>query len=750
MGLSCLVVGVGELHSLVMSLFQQLVFSVSFVVLASGAENPVILGVDEQLSAKLRGELVVGELGCTACHDDMRGHKEGPRLAGVAKRVRRDYFIDYILKPHEVKPGTTMPDLLSKLPEGERQEAAVALADYLWVGQEDLKLEAIAEDAVARGKKVYHEVGCVACHNPEGEQFEGSSSLIGLEKKYSVKSLTEFLENPLESRPSGRMPDMRLSHWEAGDLANYLLRDQKEEGKPKAERKSSKLDGEAYFRKLGCAQCHEPEQARKDFATAFAKLDLSQECTSASYSLSPEQKEGLAKVKAAELPEKMPLASQVHLKMAQLNCFACHQRDELGGVADERDEFFTTTNLNLGEQARIPPSLTGVGVKLKPAALRRILISDGSVRPYMNTRMPRFGSENVEELVEWLGATDHAEEYEITRLEDKAAAMKAGHELVGEKNLACNACHTFFGEKSTTLNALDLTAMWERLQEGWFHRYMRNPQEFHSSTIMPSFWPNGKSVRPEILGGNADKQIDAIWQYLSKGQESRRPAGVRPDPIPYGPTNDEAVMLRRQYTGVGKRGIGVGYPSGINLIFDAERMSLNSIWRGDFAEMSPVWRGQGSGFVKEAGEGLVRFPAGPGFAKLEAIDGAWPVVPEGERAAGFDFLGYSLDEKQRPDFRYRFEGVEVLDSFRDLPNGPRLRRTVAFSEALPKGFFLRIAKSEEENGFKKSGEDWVLSNGLLLRSSAPVTVVSVGEGQELRVALAGQEELRLNYYYSEL
>ena len=37
---------------------------------------------------------------------------------------------------------------------------------------------------------------------------------------------------------------------------------------------------------------------------------------------------------------------------------------------------------------------------------------------------------------------------------------------------------------------------------------------------------------------------------------------------------DEAVMLRRSYPGIGKRGIGVGYPNQVNLAFDAEQMRL--------------------------------------------------------------------------------------------------------------------------------------------------------------------------------
>ena len=716
------------------------------------AEAPVTAG-DEKMALEFRGELLVSELGCAACHEDEREWKKGPLLEAVGSRIQRSYFINFVLNPEKVKPGTTMPNLLAALPEEERLGAASALADYLWGENESIQLEPIEVKAVEAGKTLYHEVGCVACHNPAGQSLAGSSPLVALEEKYSVTSLTEFLEDPLKSRPSGRMPDMRLSHWEARDLASYLLRGQKEVPQVKRAEKNREKNpkaGAVFFQELGCAQCHEPEAARRDFGKAFALLDLAKPCTTASYPLSPEQQKELAAVKAKRIPAKMEPDERIHFRMTQLNCFACHSRDELGGVADARDEFFTTTNLNLGEQARIPPSLTGVGAKLKPAALRRILVSEGSVRPYMKTRMPRFGSENVEDLVEWLGNVDQTEPLGISHLENKEEAMKAGLELVGEKNLACNSCHTFFGEKSTTLNALDLTTMWERLQEDWFHRYLLNPQQYHASTIMPSFWPNGKSVRPEVLDGDAKSQIDAIWQYLSKGQEARRPAGVRPEPIPFGPSGSEAVMLRRQYTGIGKRGIGVGYPSGINLSFDAGKMALGAIWKGDFAEMSPVWRGQGSGFVKEAGEGLVRFPAGPGFALLESADEVWPVVPEGEDAKGFQFMGYSLDQMQRPTFRYRFEQVEVSDGFEDFSEGPKLVRKMTFGSEMPKKAYFRAGGGESLALVEGSQDVWRLSEELFLKVNAPAKVHAVGESKELRLSLEGLSELVLTYSYSAL
>ena len=41
--------------------------------------------------------------------------------------------------------------------------------------------------------------------------------------KYNLDGLIAFLKDPLAVRPSGRMPQMQLTHWEAVDVASYLL-----------------------------------------------------------------------------------------------------------------------------------------------------------------------------------------------------------------------------------------------------------------------------------------------------------------------------------------------------------------------------------------------------------------------------------------------------------------------------------------------------------------------------------------------
>ena len=52
----------------------------------------------------------------------------------------------------------------------------------------------------------------------------------------------------------------------------------------------------------------------------------------------------------------------------------------------------------LGDQGRFPPVLTAVGRKLRPAVLADAVAGHEKVRPYLMTRMPRMGRENLDGL----------------------------------------------------------------------------------------------------------------------------------------------------------------------------------------------------------------------------------------------------------------------------------------------------------------------------------------------------------------
>ena len=735
---------------------------------------------------RVQGIALVQQYHCTSCHasgtlagmldrGEVRSHRaadglhvnSAPDLASVGSRVHPDYIRQFIVDPHGLKPGTGMPQVLGQLDPEEQQETAEAITHFLVsLSQDEFHAEVPDADASRRGMQLFHSVGCVACHSPRGEDGheksgEGSVPLGNPPEKYSVKGLTAFLENPHRVRPAGRMPNMKLDHWEALDIASYLLslplKKTLQPGSPDWKLDPSMVAiGKKRFAEVGCNQCHQIDgvEVSSKF-TSFSALRPGQGCLSVdagkwpAFQLTDDQRAAI-NIAIEQAGRELTRTQKINVTLQTFRCYACHQRDGIGGVSDERDPYFLTTNENLGPQGRIPPPLTGVGAKLKPKWLRQVLVSGRAIRPYVQTRMPQFGTQHVEHLVDLFQQTDELPAIDLHQFDDPREIRKTGAELVGSGGLNCIACHTFQQKPALTMPGVDLTEMAERLHGEWFYRYMRSPQTISPNTVMPSFWPGGKAIRREILDGDTDQQIGAVWEYLKDGRQARVPRGLRREPIELLATDGRAAILRRSYQGIGKRGIGVGYPGGVNLAFDAEQLRIAMIWKGKFADPAGVWRSQGHGTVRPLGSDLIRFEAGP---ELDSRKSPW-IVDEG-RPPRHRFTGYFLDKMDRPTFTYQLDNVDVEDFSRyqesGSPDSLRLKRTLVFQTDRPRNdlaFRLRTSlpiQKETEHRFR-------LGNDLRVEVDPDhaASIVSDPAGSHLHIPLdlkSGRSQLILDYVW---
>jgi putative heme-binding domain-containing protein len=713
----------------------------------------------EAISQELQGLVLLKEFNCASCHEDDGARNSvpangGPNLAWSGGHLNPHYLKGFIADPTHIKPGTGMPDLLAGLPAEERHRTALELSDYVMsLSEHSFVKQPVNDEAAARGRELFHSIGCVACHSPRddaGQELlsETTVPLGELKNKYGIDGLSEFLKSPHEVRSGGRMPSLSLTHWEALDMAHYLLSrrpaGQSGSDKPYAWNSDLAAKGRLHFQRLRCASCHGMVQDRTPVTLRpMSRLRTDQGCLSEGagpwprFDLNTQQRQA---IRAGLARQARGLNDEEHISvmLTAFRCTNCHQRDELGGVSPERNPHFQTTNPNLGPQGRIPPTLTGVGAKLKPTWMRQVLLGGRTTRPYLKTRMPQYGTESLAPLIDLFQRTDKVSEEEYAGFEDQKEMRTTGHEMVGTGGLNCIACHTFQLKQAANMPAVDLTEMSERLHKSWFYRYMRNPQQLSMNTIMPSYWPGGRAIRRDILEGDRDQQIEALWQYLLDGRQARQPRGLIIEPIELLAT-DEAVMLRRSYPGVGKRGIGVGYPHQVNIVYDAEQLRLAMIWQGKFADPGGVWRSQGHGTVRPLSRNVIRFAPGP---DLDDAKSPW-VVDEG-RPPQHRFKGYSLDQQRRPIFRYEFDEFTVTDYFVDAVDPksqqPLLRRTLTLqSKKSDRHVSFRAADSEEI----ARGDDGTFRIGKTLRvrivSDQNGQVVDTESGKQLHVPLGTTE-----------
>jgi mono/diheme cytochrome c family protein len=110
---------------------------------------------------------------------------------------------------------------------------------------------------------------------------------------------------------------------------------------------------------------------------------------------------------------------------------------------------------------------------------------------------------------------------------------KLGRTLVGKDGgFSCVSCHGVAGLAATDVfesEGINLAYSYARLLPDYYYRWMRNPLAIDPQTKMPVYFEEGKSPLTEILDGDAEKQIAAMWHYLRLGQKMPAPnAGEAP------------------------------------------------------------------------------------------------------------------------------------------------------------------------------------------------------------------------------
>lgn len=502
------------------------------------------------------GFILLNELNCVACHEPPRALAEqlsgveGTDLRGVAGRLNHLDLEIMIRNPRFVKRDTVMPSLFAG-PDRDLDEVA-ALKHYLATLAREIPDYPRGE--IEAGRELYHRIGCAACHAPEAGyrppgipenaeiELAGLPSVpMNLADLYDLDSLTHFLLEPNEHRPSGRMPDFRLSVGEAADLAAYLkagpdlvlpenLTEALTESRPFFLDEDLAKRGRELFATKNCTACHVVPGEKKlspTRARSLSELDPAAKggCFSARpaggavpfYGLDEVQKRAIsAALERLDQREELDEEGAIDWRMKSLNCYACHERGGVGGAETAREVYFgfgSEAAVALGRFGHLPPALDRVGVKLTGDWLERVLLGrkgGGLVRRYQAARMPLYRDEKVRPLLRGFPRVD--------RWEEESPFPKArpgGGSLDGTSFAAlmereeCSRCHEIPGGERPEIPGIPLALAPDRLQRDYFERLLHDPQSLLPGTPMP---------KPFANEDDAAATIRRVWRYL---EESR-------------------------------------------------------------------------------------------------------------------------------------------------------------------------------------------------------------------------------------
>ncbi len=154
---------------------------------------------------------------------------DAPSLAGLAGKLRAEWIAEFLVSPHDVRPGlpATMPRL--PLSPDEARDIAVALA-----GSTSAEGDASVPGDPGEGLALLVEYACLSCHVFTGAEVptvaaaEGPARALAPDLRHTRDRMTRsmllrWLEAPGELRPGTLMPTIEMSRDDRERLADAIL-----------------------------------------------------------------------------------------------------------------------------------------------------------------------------------------------------------------------------------------------------------------------------------------------------------------------------------------------------------------------------------------------------------------------------------------------------------------------------------------------------------------------------------------------
>ena len=429
---------------------------------------------------------------------------DAPAFDGIGSRREASWMAQWILNPAKLRPQATMPSLL----HGAADDAN-AIAAFLGSLKSDDNSpgEKVDAGSAGAGQKLFAELNCAACHTSAGQPAAAGKVALGQVRwKFGqAGSLAVFLQNPQAHYRWNRMPNFGLKPDEAAALAVHLF---ESAGLAKRDglvaNAASIVKGRKLVQSTGCLNCHALELENQFSAPVIA--DLAKGCL-------------------ATEPASAPRFAFSESDRAALRLFLREGRASLGRVSLPEFALRQSTDSNCANchgQVALIPSFDVLGGKLKPEWAGRILAGEFAkrARPWLAARMPAFPA-RADGLAKGLALLNGHPPVTPPGTPVDPEKAKLGRKLVSANGgFFCFSCHGIGDLKPAQVfdaQGINLARVGERLLPDYFSRWMRNPLRIDSQTKMPAYFNQGQSALFDVLDGDAELQIEALYHYILQG-----------------------------------------------------------------------------------------------------------------------------------------------------------------------------------------------------------------------------------------
>jgi hypothetical protein len=191
-----------------------------------------------------------------------------------------------------------------------------------------------------------------------------------------------------------------------------------------------------------------------------------------------------------------------------LNCRTCHGQQELFPPIDILD-------------GKLRPEWSAAFISGEmPYKPRAETHPNGE--PWLFARMPAFKAHG--QLLAYGMAALHGYSPRQPMAKIDPDLAKVGQKLVGKDGgFSCVSCHGVGPVQATDVfdsEGINLAWSAERLLPQYYRRWVRNPIAIDPQTKMPVYFDDeGRSPLTEILDGDGEKQLAAMWHYLLMGEK---------------------------------------------------------------------------------------------------------------------------------------------------------------------------------------------------------------------------------------